>query len=158
MPSRSPNSGATVKRSLLKLGEQIRTRRKRLGVSAVAAAESAGMSRVTLHRIERGEPSVTMAAYLSAILALGDTLELREVGKTRERRRKKLPRKIRIVNYPELKRIAWQLKKTKEITPQEALELYERNWKYIEPNDLEAEERDFIEELLAAFGRERLLV
>ena len=38
------------------LGARIRARRKSLGVNATAAAESAGMSRVTLHRIEKGEP------------------------------------------------------------------------------------------------------
>jgi transcriptional regulator with XRE-family HTH domain len=36
---------------------------KALKVSATTAAEAAGMSRMTLHRIERGEPSVTMGAY-----------------------------------------------------------------------------------------------
>jgi hypothetical protein len=45
---------------------------------ATAAAEAAGMSRVTLHRIERGEPSVTPGAYLSAIDAVGLQLELRD--------------------------------------------------------------------------------
>jgi len=35
-------------------------KRKALRVSATVAAEAAGMSRVTLHRIEKGEPSVTM--------------------------------------------------------------------------------------------------
>ena len=60
------------------LGERIRAHRERQKVSATVAAEAAAMSRVTLHRIERGEPSVTMGAYLSAIDAVGLQLELRD--------------------------------------------------------------------------------
>jgi len=53
------------------LGQQIRTRRKALGLSATVAAEAAGLSRVTLHRMEKGAPAVTMAAYLNVMVALG---------------------------------------------------------------------------------------
>ena len=51
------SSERTVLTRLQELGAQIRARRKALGVSATAAAESAGMSRVTLHRIEKGAPT-----------------------------------------------------------------------------------------------------
>ena len=70
LPS-APATGEIVAARLLALGEQLRAQRKRLGVSATTAAEAAGMSRVTLHRIERGEPSVTMGAWLNAAAALG---------------------------------------------------------------------------------------
>ena len=53
------------------LGLQIRTRRKALGLSATVVAEAAGLSRVTLHRMEKGAPAVTMAAYLNVMAALG---------------------------------------------------------------------------------------
>ncbi len=43
------------------LGAGIRARRKQLRVSATAAAEAAGLSRVTLHRIERAHPPWPMA-------------------------------------------------------------------------------------------------
>lgn len=43
---------------------------KSLPISAVAAAESAGMSRTTPHRIERGEPSVTAGAFPNAMTIL----------------------------------------------------------------------------------------
>ena len=62
MPATAPATGEIAAARLLALGEQLRAQRKRLGVSATTAAEAAGMSRVTLHRIERGEPSVTMGA------------------------------------------------------------------------------------------------
>jgi transcriptional regulator with XRE-family HTH domain len=54
----------------------IRAHRKRLGVNGTTTAEAAGMSRVTLYRIERGEPSVTMGAYIGALDALGLELEV----------------------------------------------------------------------------------
>jgi transcriptional regulator with XRE-family HTH domain len=71
MAARPPVTSAAATAKLKVLGEQIRVRRKALGVSATVAAEAAGMSRVTLHRIEKGEPAVTIGAYLNAIVALG---------------------------------------------------------------------------------------
>ena len=56
---------------LIKLGGEIRAQRKALRVNATAAAEASGISRVTLHRVERGEPSVHMGAYVNLMLALG---------------------------------------------------------------------------------------
>ncbi len=55
MPSASPSLDEALTRDLLTLGERLRAARKGQKVSATAAAESAGMSRVTWHRIERGE-------------------------------------------------------------------------------------------------------
>ena len=56
---------------LVTLGHQIRAHRKALGVNATVAAESAGISRVTWHRIEKGEASVAMGAYAKALDTLG---------------------------------------------------------------------------------------
>ena len=71
MPSPAPPSGPHLKKVLSHIGQQIRSRRKDLKVSAVATAESAGISRMTLYRIEQGEASVTIGAYLSVISVLG---------------------------------------------------------------------------------------
>ena len=76
MPALAPPIADATAAKLHTLGKRIRTQRKELRVSAAAAAEASGMSRVTLHRIERGEPSVAMAAYMSAIAALGLELEV----------------------------------------------------------------------------------
>ena len=56
------------------LGAQIRARRKALGVSATVTAEAAALSRVTLHRIEKGTPSVAMGAWANVCAALGMAL------------------------------------------------------------------------------------
>ena len=64
MPAAAPPLPDHLGPRLQALGERIRAQRKQHRLSAATAAEAAGMSRVTLHRIERGEPSVTMGASI----------------------------------------------------------------------------------------------
>lgn len=71
MPAKAPPNPSVVVEQLAALGARIRARRKSLRVSATALAEAAGMSRVTVHRIEQGEPSVTIGACLNVLAALG---------------------------------------------------------------------------------------
>jgi transcriptional regulator with XRE-family HTH domain len=141
----------------MRFGSHVRIKRKNLGVSSTELAESAGMSRITLYRIEKGEPSVTMGAYLNAMTAIGLTLGLNDRAQVQERSNFPL-KKIPLAKYPELKRLAWQLRGSKEVSPKEALELYERNWRHIDHNSLNLEEQDLIQNLLTTFGRQRLLV
>jgi len=162
MPATAPTTGETLAARLQGLGEQLRAQRKRLGVSATTAAEAAGMSRVTLHRIERGEPSVTMGAWLNAAGALGLELGVvvdapppppRRSGKVAG-----VPTRIRLADYPQLERLAWQFQGASEVTPAEALNLYERNWRHIEQGALAPHERALIQQLVASLGGSRLLV
>ena len=53
------------------LGENIRMARLRRGLPARLVAERAGMSRTTLHAIEKGEGGVTMGAYANVLHCLG---------------------------------------------------------------------------------------
>jgi transcriptional regulator with XRE-family HTH domain len=71
MSSNASRLPAPLATALVTMGARIRDRRKALEAYAVATAEVSGVSRVTLHRIERGEPSVSMGAYLSVAAALG---------------------------------------------------------------------------------------
>ena len=164
MSAPSPPISPILQKTLRSLGQRLRTRRKDLGVSAAASAEAAGMSRVTLYRIEKGEASVTMGAYLSVVSTLGLDLELSEKHNERSRASRsrssglKLSPRVKLADYAQLKKLAWQLKDTKEISPKEALELYERNWRHVDLKTMSPREREFIQALLAAFGRERLLV
>ena len=160
MPAPAPTTGEVVAARLLALGEQLRARRKQLGVSATTTAEAAGMSRVTLHRIERGGPSVTMGAYLNAAAALG--LDLGVVNPqprpARSTKQGSVPTRIRLADYPQLKRLAWQFQGAGDVTPAEALSLYERNWRHIEQGALAPHERALIQQLVAGLGGSRLLV
>ncbi len=160
MPATAPTTGETLAARLLALGEQLRAQRKHLGVSATTAAEAAGMSRVTLHRIERGEPSVTMGAYLNAAAALGLALGVVEPQPPPPGRGQaaSAPKRIRLADYPQLARLAWQHQGTSDVTPAEALSLYERNWRHIEQGALAPHERALIQQLVASLGGSRLLV
>ena len=162
MPAAAPATTEAVTARLVALGERIRAHRKRHKVSATTAAEAAGMSRVTLHRNERGEPSVTMGAYLNAIDALGLGFDVTATGEPPARSpvagAAVLPAQIRLADYPELQRLAWQLQGVKDLSPTEALSLYERNWRHIDQARLQAHERALVQALAASLGGGRLLV
>lgn len=163
MPAASPSLDVAVAAKLEALGERLRERRKALKISAVSAAESAGLSRVTLHRIERGEPSVAMGAYITVANALGIEFELAErVGRTSAKRRsakeRGYPARVRIADFAQLQRLAWQLHGVATLTPEATLGLYERNWKHVDVARLEPGERALIQALVQDLGGGRLLV
>jgi transcriptional regulator with XRE-family HTH domain len=60
-----------VRRALLKLGKDIRDARIRRRIPMSVMAERAQMTRMTLYKIERGEPGVSMAAYATVLFVLG---------------------------------------------------------------------------------------
>lgn len=157
MPARSPEVATAAAESLVRLGQQIRARRKALRINATAAAEAAGMSRVTLHRVENGEPSVTMGAYANAIAALGLEFGILTPAKSvaEEFRAGWIPARIRLADYPQLKQLAWQVHGTDALTPVEALGIYERNSRHLDLQALEPRERHLIEALRQALGDSR---
>jgi transcriptional regulator with XRE-family HTH domain len=156
MPAAAPAIPDDDRQRLIRLGEHLRLARKRQGVSAVAAAESAGISRVTLHRIERGEPGVAVGTWIAVASALGLTMELREGPASPGA--SQLPERIRIADYPQLRQLAWQLEGVEEFTPREALDLYERNWRHVDKAALSAGELALIDALSRTMGAGRLLV
>lgn len=54
------------------MGEQIKLARLRRNISSELAAERAGISRATLWKIEKGDPSVAMGNYAAALHALNN--------------------------------------------------------------------------------------
>ncbi len=157
MPAKTPATPSAVTTKLAALGQQIRTHRKALHVSATTAAQAAGMSRVTLHRIESGEPSVTMGAYLNAMAALGlDFGSLMPptavADEAPQNRQGWIPARIRLADYPQLKQLAWQVHGTDALTPTEALSIYERNWRHLDVQALAPSERDLVDALRLALG------
>ena len=105
---------------VLALGLQVRQRRKVLGVSVVTAAQSAGMSRDTWHRIKKGEVTVTIGAWFSALTALG-----LEFG-------------VGIAGEPHRARAAF--------------DIYERNERHIDQDNLTLEEAELMDGLRRVFG------
>ena len=145
---------------LIRLGAQITARRKVLKVRAQICAEVAGISRVTLHRIEKGEPAVSIGAYLQVCEALGLQLTLSplpEQDGDDNLRDQEMPY-IRIKDYPQLKALAWQLKDDEYITEAEAMAIYERNKRFLDLNQIQASERKLMERLANTRGMERFFV
>lgn len=142
-----------------KFGQRLRQRRKELKVSATAAAEAAGMSRVTWYRLEKGATSVTLGAWLSAVQALGLEVSLDlPAGKTASAHAPAsgnwIPARIRLADYPQLRQLAWQLPGIEELSPREALGIYERNWRHLDLNALEPREQALVRALRLAFNEE----
>ena len=136
---------------LRRLGGEIRARRKALGVNATSTAESAGISRVTLHRIEKGEPSVAMGAYLNVMAALGLQLPAANPPASTNAQ-ESIPTKIKLDEFPQLRQLAWQIHGTETLTPLEARDIYERNWRHLDKNKLEDRERQLIHALREGLG------
>lgn len=143
---------------LQQLGQTIRTHRKALGVSATATAQAAGMSRVTLHRIEKGEPSVTMGAYMNAMAALGLALQAFNpntppASHPLHSLPEWIPARVRLSEFPQLKQLAWQIHGTDELTPLEALDIYERNARHLDVQAMPPQEQQLLTALKAALGQ-----
>ncbi len=90
----------SARSALLKLGGDIAVARKKRRISTVSMAERAFISRGTLYKVEKGDPSVSMGVYATvlSILGLADGL-----GATADRRNDslgldidedRLPRKV----------------------------------------------------------------
>ncbi len=159
MPAVSPALSPFDASHLTALGERIRLRRKQLKVPATVAAEAAGMSRVTWHRIERGEPSVTMGAYMGATTAVGLSIELAQVQTDKPARvLAAVPKRIELARYPQLAQLAWHLGGTGDLAPQDALNVYERNWRHVQLDAMATEERELLQLLVTTLGGGRLFV
>ncbi len=166
MPSSAPLLMTAASQRLRSVGAAVRQRRKALGITAQTAAEAAGMSRVTLHRIESGEPSVTMGAYANAFAALGMHFEVTANPGTPAKaslaeEKARPPDAIRVGDYPRLTELAWQLPASAEISPQEALQIYERNWRHLGQMDRsqwDPHEQELLASLIRVHGKGHLLV
>lgn len=62
-------------------------------------------------------------------------------------------RTINLEDYPELKLIAWHRRPGTLMSEEEAFALYERNWRYIDPERLSPNEAALIEKLKRQYGR-----
>ncbi len=166
MPTPAPLTPAAVAERLGAIGLRIRQHRRELRITASNAAAAAGMSRVTLHRIEHGEPSVTMGAYLNAMSALGLEFDIHQPLAapthaqlaTQAKAGTSLPAAIDLADYPQLRRLAWHLPGATQVTPREALGLYERNWRHLDREAMDSHEEALLDQLVHKLGGGHLLV
>ena len=140
---------------LADIGQLIRQHRKSFKITANAAAETAGISRVTLHRIEKGESTVSMGAYLNVMSALDLNLHLSaktDIGNTANAGSVgKLPIRLSLSDYPQLKELAWHVQGVDELSLVEAHSIYERNKRFLDTENLSDSEQELIELLGVAF-------
>jgi transcriptional regulator with XRE-family HTH domain len=70
MPSKKQPIFPSEKKILADFGERLRLARLRREISAETLASRASISRMTLHRAEKGSPAVSMGTYLRILAAL----------------------------------------------------------------------------------------
>ncbi len=119
------------------------------------------MSRVTWHRIEKGEPSVAAGAYANALVALGlvqwmVSPEAATVGESAPAGW--LPAVVRIADYPQLRHLTWNLHGVDTLSPRDALAIYERNWRHVDETALGARELALVDALRLAFSGDPMRV
>ena len=155
MPAKLPHTSSAVTERIQILGGTIRAQRKNLLISAQATADCAHISRVTLHRIEKGEPSVTMGAYFTVLDALGLQIQTKlKAGLGEESQAGSntsvIPSEIKLTEYPQLKQLAWHIHGLDALTPIEAFGIYDRNWRHLDATSLTPLEKSLIDALKRA--------
>ena len=72
MKSQAPQTlPRTARQALVKLGADIAVARKKRRISTVSMAERAFISRATLYKVEKGDPTVSMGIYATVLAILG---------------------------------------------------------------------------------------
>lgn len=72
----NPSMPIPVKKALWKLGQDIRRARIRRRITMALMAERASISRTTLTKIEKGDPSVALGIYATVLFILGSVSNL----------------------------------------------------------------------------------
>ena len=99
---RKINLPIPTKKALYKLGKDINDARRRRRITMELMAKRAGFSRITLTKIEKGEPSVSMGAYASVLFVLGMINRLQDLADAshdiigRELEEENLPQRVRL--------------------------------------------------------------
>ena len=95
---------SAVERTLVELGGRLRIARKRRKQSLEKWAERMQVSIPTLRKMEAGDPSVSVAAYMTAIWLAGQLQALEQIADP-ARDELALARELQVLNKPKRKRI-----------------------------------------------------
>jgi hypothetical protein len=88
-------------RALRKLGHDMRDARLRRRIPTAIMSQRALVTRTTLHKVEKGDPTVSMGTYTTVLFVLGMTERLAELADARFDRlglvleEERLPKRIR---------------------------------------------------------------
>lgn len=72
-----------VRRSLAKLGADLRDARRKRGLTVAMMVERIGASKSTYLKVERGDPSVSLGVYAMTLFVLGFPNALAEIADAR---------------------------------------------------------------------------
>jgi DNA-binding XRE family transcriptional regulator len=95
-----------VRRVLRKLGRDIRDARRRRRIPVAIVAERASISRMTLFKLENGDPGVAMGICATVLFVLGMTERLADIADPRhdalglQLDGERLPQRIRVPRRP----------------------------------------------------------
>jgi hypothetical protein len=93
-----------------------------------------------------------MGAWFNAVTVLGLTLDIPETDIAGTDRPGWIPARILLADYPQLERLAWHVRGVDVLSAREALDIYERNQRHLDPDAMTPEEAQLLETLRIAFG------
>ena len=91
-----------ARKALSKLGQDLSVARRRRQIPMALMAERAFISRMTLGRVERGDPSVSLGIYATILFVLGMTDRLADLADPKTDRlgvmlgEEQLPKRVRL--------------------------------------------------------------
>lgn len=89
-----------IEKQMTALGQRLREARLRRGISTLLFAERMNVSRDTLNRLEKGDPSIAMGTYVRALRVLGVEKDIDKVAKDDELGRKLQDLKMPVARKP----------------------------------------------------------
>lgn len=90
-----------IKRALAKLGQDIRSARVRRRITTTTMAERAFITRMTLRKVERGDPGVSLGIYATVMFVLGLATRIADLADSRgddvglQLEEERLPKRVR---------------------------------------------------------------
>jgi len=80
---KSPHFQIPILRALRKIGGDIKDARKRRRIPVNLIAERTGLSRTTIHKVEKGDPGTSFGAYTAVLFSLGMIDRLQDIADAR---------------------------------------------------------------------------
>lgn len=159
-PASSERLGAQLTAEQANLISGLRKVRIERGLSISEISAVMGVDPAQVSRFESGSTNPTMATIRRYAQAVGAVFRV-ETGPWTGPDENPPPhaeRTVQVSRYPQLRAICWQLGLDAELTEQEALNRYEREWRHVDTAALTDDEHAFIDHLRQTLGGGQLLV
>jgi len=153
------------------LGARIAVLRRARALRQADLAVAAGVGRSTISEIESGSTTTEIGNYLRVLAALNVLEDMNLVGRLgaadlargigqrarvapmrRGRQKRRKNDVINVDDFPELALLAWN-RAIREVTGEEALALYEGNWRFVDPERMTPHEKELLDRLVREYGK-----